>query len=38
MWADGWISGFPDGAFRPDQEATRAEFATLLNKVLNRDH
>jgi hypothetical protein len=38
MWADGWISGFPDGAFRPDQEATRAEFATLLNKVMNRDH
>ncbi|MBD0384300.1 S8 family serine peptidase [Paenibacillus sp. WST5] len=36
MWADGWISGYPDGTFRPDAEATRAEFVTMLAKVLNR--
>jgi hypothetical protein len=36
MWADGWISGYPDVTFRPDEQATRAEFALLLDKVLNR--
>lgn len=28
--ADGYIKGFPDGSFRPDQKITRAEFFTLL--------
>ncbi|MNI18038.1 Cellulosome-anchoring protein precursor [compost metagenome] len=36
MWADGWVNGFSDGTFRPEKEATRAEFVTLLNKVLKR--
>jgi hypothetical protein len=33
--ADGWIGGFPDGTFRPDRQATRAEFLTVLEKILN---
>lgn len=36
MSADGWISGYSDGTFRPDEQATRAEFVTLLAKVMNR--
>ncbi|MCD1260879.1 S8 family serine peptidase [Paenibacillus athensensis] len=36
MFADGWISGYPDGTFRPDAQASRAEFVTLLTKVLHR--
>lgn len=28
--ADGYINGFPDGTFRPDQPITRAEFFKLL--------
>lgn len=36
MKADGWISGFPDGTFRPERQATRAEFVSLLQKILNR--
>ncbi|OCT13211.1 peptidase S8 [Paenibacillus pectinilyticus] len=36
MSADGWISGFPDGTFHPEDRATRAEFVTLLAKVVNR--
>lgn len=28
--ADGYIHGFPDGTFRPDQSITRAEFFKLL--------
>ena len=36
MSADGWISGFPDGTFHPEDQATRAEFVTLLAKVVNR--
>jgi hypothetical protein len=30
----GIISGYPDGTFRPDNEVTRAEFATMLVKAL----
>ncbi|SEC33215.1 S8 family serine peptidase [Paenibacillus sp. GP183] len=36
MWADGWISGYPDVTFRPEEQATRAEFAMLLDRILNR--
>jgi hypothetical protein len=36
MSADGWISGFPDGTFHPEDPATRAEFVTMLTKVVNR--
>ena len=32
----GWITGYPDGTFRPDQYITRAEAMTLVNRVLNR--
>ena len=32
----GWISGYPDGTFRPDQYITRAEAMTLVNNVLDR--
>ena len=32
----GWVRGYPDGTFRPDQYITRAEFVTLVNNVLNR--
>jgi uncharacterized protein YegL len=32
----GWIAGYEDGTFRPDQYITRAEVATLINHVLNR--
>lgn len=34
--ANGWLSGYPDGAFRPDQAITRAEVATISNRMLNR--
>ncbi|KUG02360.1 filamentous hemeagglutinin family outer membrane protein [hydrocarbon metagenome] len=32
----GWVNGYPDGTFRPDQAITRAEFMTLVNNVLDR--
>ena len=32
----GWINGYPDGTFRPNQYITRAEAITLVNRVLNR--
>ena len=32
----GLISGYTDGSFKPDQEITRAEAATLMNAVLKR--
>ena len=32
----GWINGYPDGRFRPNQYITRAEAMTLVNRVLNR--
>ena len=32
----GWINGYPDGTFRPNQYITRAEAMTLVNRVLNR--
>ncbi|TBL72966.1 S8 family serine peptidase [Paenibacillus thalictri] len=35
MKAEGWVSGFPDGSFRPEQPATRAEFVTMLEDILN---
>lgn len=34
--AHGFIYGYPDGTFRPDQEITRAEAMTLTNRVLDR--
>jgi hypothetical protein len=35
-YANGWLIGNPDGTFRPDNETTRAEFATMVNRMLNR--
>ena len=32
----GWINGYGDGTFRPDQPITRAEAMTLINNMLNR--
>ena len=32
----GWINGYPDSTFRPNQYITRAEAMTLVNRVLNR--
>ena len=31
-----WIKGYPDGTFKPDQNITRAEAMTLINRVLER--
>lgn len=32
----GWILGYPDNTFRPDQYITRAEAMTTINRVLQR--
>ena len=32
----GWIKGYTDGTFRPDQPITRAEAVTLINRMLDR--
>ena len=32
----GWVTGFEDGTFRPDQPITRAEAAALINRMLGR--
>ena len=32
----GWINGYPDGTFRPDNNITRGEVVALLNSVLGR--
>ena len=31
----GWVSGYPDGSFRPDAYITRAEFATIAARFLS---
>ena len=33
---NGWIEGYPDGSFRPNQSITRAETVTMINRVLER--
>lgn len=33
----GWIDGYEDGSFRPDNRITRAEAMTMVNRVLNRN-
>ena len=33
---NGWIMGYPDGTFRPNQTITRAEATALINRVLAR--
>lgn len=32
-----WVDGYPNGTFRPDQDITRAEAMTLVNRVLHRN-
>jgi hypothetical protein len=32
----GWVDGYSDGYFRPDQAITRAEVAALVNRALGR--
>ena len=32
----GWISGYPDGTFRPNNNITRAEVASIVNNLLGR--
>lgn len=34
--AIGWVNGYPDGMYRPEQNITRAEFMTLVNRMLGR--
>ena len=32
----GWITGYPDNTFRPEQAITRAEVTSITNRMLNR--
>lgn len=32
----GWITGYPDGTFRPENTITRAEVTTIVNRMLDR--
>lgn len=32
----GWLNGYPDGTFRPNNAITRAETFKMINRVLNR--
>jgi len=34
--AKGWITGYPDGTFKPEALITRAEVVTLVNRMLDR--
>lgn len=34
--AHGWIKGYEDGKFRPDEYITRAEAISMINRMLNR--
>ena len=34
--AYGWIGGYPDGSFRPDNTITRAEVTVIVNNMLGR--
>lgn len=34
--AKGWISGYPDGTFRPNSFISRAEAVTIVNRLLER--
>ena len=35
--SNGWVSGYPDGRFCPDQFITRAETMAMINRVLTRN-
>ena len=32
----GWITGYPDGSFRPDKNVTRAELMAMINRATGR--
>ena len=32
----GWVKGYPDGSFRPDEPISRAEVVRLVNGMINR--
>lgn len=32
----GWLSGYTDGSFRPDEYITRSEFIAIVNRMLER--
>lgn len=32
----GWVTGYPDGTFRPENDITRAEVVTVTNRMLER--
>ena len=34
--ANGWITGYSDGSFKPNRPVTRAETVTMINRVLER--
>ena len=34
---NGWVNGYEDGSFRPQNNITRAETMSLVNRVLNRN-
>jgi hypothetical protein len=33
---NGWVEGYQNGTFKADQSVTRAEFVTIMNRVLGR--
>lgn len=35
--SNGWIFGYPDGTFRPDQNIKRDETVAMINRVLDRN-
>ena len=35
--SNGWIFGYPDGTFRPDQNIKRDETVVMINRVLDRN-
>lgn len=34
--AKGWVTGYPDGSFKPERKITRAEVVNITNKILDR--
>ncbi len=34
----GWIKGYEDNTFKPDQLLTRAEVITIINRILNKEN
>lgn len=35
-YAAGWLKGYDDGTYKPDQDISRAETVTMVNQVINR--